>query len=142
MGERAETRDLRSRIGRVGEDLACHHLELRGMTVLERNARTPRGEIDVIARDRQALVFVEVKTRTISARATTDGRFAGAQPPDPFEALGPRKRARVRRVAGEWLAGQPARERPHLRELRFDAIGVLLDPRGRLVALDHREAAW
>lgn len=74
------------------------------------------------------LVFVEVKTRR-SRRSSA-----------PWDSLGERKRRQVRRLASAFLSEQPQRPRP--RELRFDAIGVLLDCQGRLLALDHIEAAF
>lgn len=52
----------RQQIGRQGEDLAAAYLEQHGMTIIERNFRAGHGEIDIIARDGEALVFVEVKT--------------------------------------------------------------------------------
>ena len=75
------------------------------------------------------LVFVEVKTR----RANGAGR-------GPWEALHERKRAQVRRMAAAYLSD--VQERPRATELRFDAIGVVIDARGRLVRLDHLEAAF
>jgi putative endonuclease len=53
----------RQRVGRRGEQAAADFLELAGWTVLARNLRTPYGEIDLLARDGETLVFVEVKAR-------------------------------------------------------------------------------
>jgi putative endonuclease len=50
-------------LGSRGERLAASYLRRRGLRILARNFSTPRGEIDLIARDRDTLVFVEVKTR-------------------------------------------------------------------------------
>lgn len=103
--------------------------------MLARNVRTREGEIDLIAFDGQtrALVFVEVKTRT--ARA-------GHVRPDqqPLPALRPAQRRRLRRLALAWL--REDEQRPSARTIRFDAIGVILDGRGRLLSLDHIEGAW
>ena len=55
---------LRKLLGRSGEDRAARHLAGLGYRVLERNYRTPQGEIDLIALDGDTVVFVEVKTRT------------------------------------------------------------------------------
>jgi putative endonuclease len=52
------------RIGKWGEDIAAEHLAKRGHEVLARNARTPYGEIDIVARQGDSIIFVEVKTRT------------------------------------------------------------------------------
>ena len=118
--------DRRRPLGQLGEELAARHLERRGLRILERNFRTRWGEIDLVAADDGALVFCEVKTR----------RAGGGH---PFESLRPLKRRQVRAIARAWLAGG---RRPLRRELRFDAIGVVVDARGRLVALDHLEGAF
>lgn len=127
--------DPRRRLGARGEELAARHLEARGFEVVERNFRTRYGELDVVARDSRFLVFCEVKTRIV-------GRAAGVQDVlGPFAAIGPRKQRQVRAMAREWLAqGAPGGPRPP--ELRFDAIGVSFDPTGRLLALEHLEAAF
>jgi putative endonuclease len=121
--------DPRQHLGRTGEDLALAHLERLGYALVARNHRTRWGEIDLVVHDGQTLVFVEVKTR----RSTGSGR-------GPWEALHERKRAQVRRMAAAFLA--EVEDRPRAVDLRFDAIGVVIDPRGRLVALDHLEGAF
>ena len=121
--------DLRQHLGRTGEDLALAHLRRLGFELVVRNHRTRWGEIDLIVHDGSTLVFVEVKTR----RASGAGR-------GPWEALHERKRAQVRRMAAAYLA--EVRERPRAVQLRFDAIGVVIDAHGRLVRLDHLEAAF
>lgn len=50
--------------GKLGEDLACQYLEKQGYKILERNFEARQGEIDIIALDKNELVFIEVKTRT------------------------------------------------------------------------------
>ena len=122
--------DPRQHLGRTGEDLALAHLERLGYALVARNHRTRWGEIDLVVHDGRALVFVEVKTR----------RATGASGRGPWEALHERKRAQVRRMAAAFLA--EVAERPRAVDLRFDAIGVVIDPRGRLVALDHIEGAF
>ncbi len=102
--------------------------------MVERNVRTREGEIDLIAFDGRVLVFAEVKT----ARGGGPGRRVEAV---PLDWLRPRQRVRIRRLARAWLA-DPARERPRAGELRFDAVGVVVDARGRLLALEHLEDAW
>jgi putative endonuclease len=119
--------DPRRRLGQLGEDLAAQHLERLGYTIAARNHRTRHGELDIVAADRTTLVFVEVKTRR-------------AGPASPFDALDDRKRGQVRRMAAEYLAR--VTDRPRGRELRFDAIGVTIDARGALVALEHLEGAF
>jgi putative endonuclease len=120
---------LRHHLGRLGEDLALAHLQRLGYALVARNYRTRHGELDLIVCDRGTLVFVEVKTR----RAASGGR-------QPWESLHARKQERVRRMAAEYLA--TADDRPWSPELRFDAIGVVIDARGRLVRLDHLEDAF
>lgn len=121
--------DARRRIGAIGEQLAAEHLSRRGLTILERNFRTREGEIDIVAADRRTIVFCEVKTRVGPHRDR-----------DPLESVHRRKQAQVRRLARHWLAARP--QHPHASELRFDAIGVTIDAAGRLLRLDHLEAAF
>jgi putative endonuclease len=119
--------DLRHRLGRRGEDLAAEHLARRGFTVIARNHRTRFGEIDLVAHDGRTLVFCEVKTRRAGSGS-------------PWDALGETKRAQVRAMARAYLA--EVRDRPRASAYRFDAIGVVLDARERLVRLDHLEGAF
>jgi putative endonuclease len=125
--------DPRRELGARGEELAARHLEARGLQVVERNFRTRYGELDVVARSPRFLVFCEVKTRVVR-EGTTD--VLG-----PFAAIGPRKQRQVRAMAREWLA-QSRLDGPRPSEVRFDAIGVSFEASGRLVALEHLEAAF
>ncbi len=125
--------DTRIRIGAYGERLAAEHLERAGYRVLERNARCGRtGELDIVARGERCLVFCEVKTRVAGTTAGPDG---------PLDAIGPVKRRRLRRLAGEWLLTR-AQEGARPAWIRFDAIGVTVDRAGALLALDHVEDAF
>jgi putative endonuclease len=121
--------DPRPALGRLGEQLAAEHLIRRGFQIVERNYRTRWGELDIVAYDGRTLAFCEVKTRRLSA----SGR-------DPLESVHARKRSKVRKMAGRWLAEQT--DRPYAEHLRFDAIGVTLDAAGRLVRLEHLEGAF
>lgn len=125
----ATNSDPRHRLGAVGEQLAVEHLARLGFEIVERNYRTRWGELDIVAFDGRTLAFCEVKTRR------SGGSCGG-----PFEALGTGKQARVRKMAGRWLIER--RERPRAEILRFDAIGVTFDGRGRLLALEHLEGAF
>jgi putative endonuclease len=118
--------DPRHHLGRLGEQLAAEHLERLGYAIVARNHRTRFGELDLIACDGSTLVFCEVKTR----------RGSG----DPWAALHDAKRSQVRRMASAYLA--ETSDRPRVAHLRFDAIGVVVDPRGRLTRLDHVEGAF
>jgi putative endonuclease len=121
--------DGRRNLGRAGEQLAAEHLVRLGYEIVERNYRTRWGELDIVARAGRTLAFCEVKTRRAGGRA---GR--------PFDAVGPGKQARVRKMAGRWLIDR--RDRPYADVIRFDAIGVTVDGAGRLVELQHLEGAF
>ncbi|MFN8218467.1 MAG: YraN family protein [Solirubrobacterales bacterium] len=121
----------RLRTGQIAEDLTAARLAAAGWWILARNARTRQGEIDIVARDRRTLVFVEVKgMRAGTARG----------PERPILAIGPRKQLRVRRLATAWMAAH--RDLPHYEAIRFDAIGVTLDGADALVHFEHIEGAF
>lgn len=101
----------------------------RGFQIVERNFRTRFGELDIIARNGGTLAFCEVKTR-----------LAGGTGITPFDSLHHRKRHQVRRIARAWLAERG--ESGFVPFLRFDAIGVIVDRSGALVALEHLEGAF
>jgi putative endonuclease len=121
--------ERRKRLGATGEQLAADHLLRLGLQIVDRNYRTRWGELDIVAYDCRTLIFCEVKTRV------TYGRVI-----DPLESLHERKRNQVRSMASSWLAER--KDRPRADALRFDAIGVTLDRAGRLLRLDHLEAAF
>jgi putative endonuclease len=112
-------------LGRYGEDVAVAHLQAAGLVVLARNWRCPDGELDIIARDGDVLVFCEVKTRS--------GLGYGV----PAEAVTSAKARRIRRLAAAWL-DQAGRGWP---ELRFDVVSVLRR-RGHAVAVEHLRGAF
>jgi putative endonuclease len=116
----------RVQLGAMGEALAVDHLTKMGLRIVSRNWRCRYGELDVIAADEstRTLVFVEVKTRT------GDG-FGGLA-----QAVTPRKVARLRRLAGLWLAGQDE----HWAAIRIDVIGVRVGRR-RTPELTHLQGA-
>jgi putative endonuclease len=122
----AMSTDLRHHLGRIGENAAAAHMERLGYAIVARNHRTRFGELDLICFGEGALVFVEVKTR----------RGRGS----PWDALSPPKQARVRRMAASYLV--ECTDRPLADELRFDAIGIVFDARGRMVSLEHIQAAF
>lgn len=126
--------DPRQRLGRAAEALVADSLERRGMRVVARNVRTSsvRGEIDLIALDGRALVFVEVK----ALRAT-----ALAGPERPAMAVGHRKRHKLRALALAWLRDHDGSVPPH-RTLRFDVVGLRLDPRGQVTEWEHLRGAF
>lgn len=103
----------RRNLGVYGEDLAARWYLERGFELLERNWRCPQGEIDIVAAKDDVLVFSEVKTRT----SDTFG--------EPFEAVGPAKQRRLRRLAGAWLRSLPTgAEGRRSFIVRFDVVSV------------------
>ncbi len=96
------------RIGQRGEDAACRLLRAKGLDILARDCKTPRGEIDIVARDGACLVFVEVKTKRSSSRSR------------PSENLSLRQKARIYRAAFNYMKeiGRPAVP------FRFDIVEV------------------
>lgn len=121
----------RRRTGEIAEELVARRLAAAGWEIVKRNARTRHGEIDIVARDGPALVFIEVK----GARAGTS--FG---PEKPILAIDPRKQRQVRRLATAWMSER--RDLPRYDEIRFDAVGVTLDRAGRLVDLDYVRGAF
>lgn len=102
--------DARPQLGRSGEDLAADLYRRAGFEIVDRNHRTRYGELDLIARKGDLLVFCEVKTRR------TDRWGA------PAEAVGWDKQRRLRQLAADWLS----RHRPGRAEIRFDVVSVLI----------------
>jgi putative endonuclease len=121
----------RQRTGRAAEDIVRRHLQAQGWQILERNARTRYGELDVVALDAGTLVFVEVK-------AGREGPNFG--PERPILAVDRRKQLRIRRLATAWMAEN--RDTPFYAEIRFDAVGVTFDRSGRLADVEHLEGAF
>jgi putative endonuclease len=103
------------RPGEVGERLACRHLESRGLVVLARNFRCRSGEVDVVARDGDTTVFVEVKER------------AGVSHGEACEAVTFGKRRRIVRAARIYAASRGLSESP----LRFDVVCIDWTDEGR-----------
>jgi putative endonuclease len=99
----------RQSLGRWGEECACNFLRGRGFEILERNFRTPLGEIDLIVRQGRILAFVEVKTRRSLA--------FGA----PQDAVTARKQRQIIRAAQWYLSSA---RWPSLQP-RFDVVAVL-----------------
>jgi putative endonuclease len=97
-------------LGQDGEELAAQHLIDAGMTVLDRNWRCREGELDIVARDGDAVVFVEVKARSGTAFG------------EPAEAVGRVKARRIHVLACRWLAEHRPDGAP---ELRFDVVAVV-----------------
>lgn len=102
---------LKKMLGTEGEDRAAKYLSRQGYRILERNYRTQSGEIDLIALDKDTLVFVEVKTRTSQA--------FGA----PELAVNPRKQRRMVKAALGYLKYKKLHQMP----CRFDVVAISKD---------------
>ena len=102
--------DARPQLGRTGEDAAARMYEGLGFRVVDRNFRCREGEIDIVARRGKVLVFCEVKTRSTE-------RWG-----HPWEAVDPRKQARLRILAARWMREFP----PGRVEVRFDVVSVIV----------------
>jgi putative endonuclease len=102
-------------LGAYGERVAARHLVEAGLVVLDRNWRCTSGEIDLVLRDGDELVFCEVKTRSGTAYG------------HPLEAVDDVKTERLVRLAALWM------EAHHVvaPRIRFDMVGVLRSDRGR-----------
>jgi putative endonuclease len=126
--------EARQRLGRAAEALVARDLERQGMRVLARNVRVAqvRGEIDLIALDGSLLVFVEVKALRASS-------VVG--PERPALAVGPRKRHKLRALALAWLRERDGSVPPHS-ALRFDVVGLRLDPACRPTEWEHIRGAF
>lgn len=110
---------IRSILGKTGEDLAVRHLKKNGYTIIQTNYRNKLGEIDIIAKDKDVIVFVEVKTRK-------DNRFA-----HPKEAVTLKKQMTICRVAQAWLKiHKKTNERA-----RFDVVAVFSDGKAHDIEL-------
>lgn len=113
-------------LGDFGERVAAAHLEAKGYAIVERNFRVFEAEIDLVARDGDALVFVEVRTR----RGGASGMAALS--------VGPRKAAKLLNAVGWYVERHPdVADLPQ----RIDVITVELAADGTLRSLTHYEDA-
>lgn len=111
----AGTPQRRSRaLGEQGEQIAVEHLASSGVQIMARNWRCSIGEIDIVGRDDDVLVFYEVKTRS-------SARFGS-----PAEAITTAKAARLRRLATRWLSVH----RIHAYDVRVDVLALTMSGRG------------
>jgi putative endonuclease len=117
--------------GQRAEELVARRLAASGWEIVERNARSRHGELDIVALDGRALVFVEVK-------AGRDGAAFG--PERPVLAVDRRKQRRIRRLATAWMAEH--RGIPAYADIRFDAVGVTFDRAGHVVDYEHLIGAF
>ncbi len=107
--------------GTEGEILAANYIEDKGYEIIKRNYRCPIGEIDLIARDGECLVFIEVRCRW--------SRLFGT----PEESITKKKRERLAKIAQYYLSKELCREVL----CRFDFIGMELDNKDKIIRLNH-----
>ncbi len=98
----------RQKFGKLGEDLATQYLENNGYEIVERNFSCQQGEIDIIAKEKNEIVFVEVKTRKCLTYGT------------PAEAVTKEKRRHIEKTAQYYLFTKQLEKQP----VRFDVIEV------------------
>ena len=113
--------DGRQLLGRWGEKVAAHFLEAKGYVIVERNWRTGRGELDLVAQDGPLLVFVEVKTRR------------GQQYGTPEESITPRKQEKLLELVQLYLTDHALTDV----EWRVDVVAIELDKQGKLIRCEH-----
>ncbi len=117
----------RQGLGKAGEEIAARHLEAIGYEILERNVRFRVGEIDIVARDHETLVFIEVRARRTQ-------RWGSA-----LESVGPAKQRKLIQLARYYLASRKVRDHT----CRFDVVGVTWEgAQGVGPRIDHVTGAF
>lgn len=99
-------------LGLIGEALACDYLAAKGYKILLKNFECPLGEIDLIAKEKGTLVFIEVKTRSSLAMGL------------PMESVTFRKREQIVKVAQYYMKRYGIKNLP----CRFDVVSILMVP--------------
>lgn len=110
-------------IGQKGESIAADYLEKKGYIILERNFRTPYGEIDLICKQANVIIFVEVKSRT--------NRSLGP----PEISITSRKAGHLRGAAEYFIQQHPELTN----DWRIDAVTILIGPDNSPPSIDHFE---
>ncbi len=113
-------------IGDFGEEMACSYLEEHGITVLKRNFHAKFGEIDIIAKDGETIVFAEVKTRLSKDYGT------------PSEFVDFRKQEKIIQTALYYLGNDDT-------DMRFDVVEVMYKPAGDamlVTEINHIKSAF
>jgi putative endonuclease len=106
-------------LGKKGEELAVRFLKKRGYRIVDKNYVCKMGEMDIIAKEKDTLVFVEVKTRT----STIFG--------PPQLAVNPTKQMQLSKVALSYLKAKQLEDV----KARFDVVAILLGPKGEEIEL-------
>lgn len=113
----------RQSLGHLGESIAADYLKNKGYMILERNWRTPYGEIDLIASDKETVVFVEVKTRASNSLGP------------PEISITPRKEEHMRNAAEYYIQQHPEL----ITDWRIDLIAIQLQSKETPALIDHFE---
>lgn len=116
----------RKLMGRQGEDVATHYLEKNNYQLLCRNYSCRLGELDIVAYERDVIVFVEVRSRS-------SGDYGL-----PQESITNRKKMKLRQLAWHYLKAVGKTNA----SCRFDVIAIQFDREGRVKRLDHIENAF
>lgn len=111
--------------GKIGEDIAAKFLTRKGYRILERNWRIRSGEIDIVAKDKDTIVFVEVKSRSSTEYGTGE------------EAITPHKKEKIINAAKACLQYK-GEDQP----CRFDVISILFEKNGKVKEINHIEDAF
>ena len=123
----------RHNVGALGEKIAAKHLKKKGFRILERNRHESHNEIDVIARNREFLVFAEVKTRSIASEDLVNLGFAAA-------AVTYAKQARLLAAASQYLHSH---KKYQALQPRMDVIEVYVDRQSyNVLHINHIENAF
>jgi putative endonuclease len=110
-------------LGRLTEGMAAIALEKKGCQILERNFSNKFGEIDIIAKDKDTLVFVEVKAKT------------GIEFGLPEEMISPGKLNKIRHMATIYLDGKSVK-------CRIDVVAIVVNQNNEIVRLTHYENVY
>ncbi len=113
-------------LGARGEQLAAAFLEQRGLSVVARNVRSSLGELDIVARDGDEMVFVEVKTRI------------GGDDVAPDVAVTSAKLERLGQLAERYVARSPDPHSPW----RVDVVAIVISSDGSVRTIEHLEGAF
>ena len=124
-GEQRKLTDQEILLGRKGESHAARFLTAKGFRILARNFATPVGEIDILARYKEFIVFVEVKTRV-------------SEEPAPEEQINSHKRNQLTKAAKFYLGRYP----PPMPPARFDVVSIVWPPGKQQPTVKHFEHAF
>src|SRR3990170_1285321 len=115
------TKSQNKTTGKIGEDLAASYLKDKGYEILDRNWGNKWGEVDIIGKDKETIVFVEVKTKV--------GYLFGT----PEEMVGKKKLSQIQKIAAFYL---PAENSPK----RIDVVAIVLSPDLTPERINHYQA--